>query len=102
MEWKGLKVTVGGTRKTVPPPPPAPPPQSAKVVFICTTGIALAGVAFGVIACWRERSYMVAVPGVALCSLALLWHYVLLGVVVAVAFVLLIILLGAFADALPV
>lgn len=94
LEWKGAKITIGGTHKIIPPPPAPPPPASAKIVFISTTVAALIGIAVGLVASWRERSYMLGGPAVALCSVALLWHYILIGVVVAVAFIIIVALLA--------
>ncbi|QDU91605.1 hypothetical protein Pla175_50350 [Pirellulimonas nuda] len=93
-QWKGATVTIGGTTKEVPPPPPTPAPASSKALFIITTLVALAGIAVGVIASWRERSYLLAGPALALCSVALLWHYILIGVTVAIAVLIIVALLS--------
>lgn len=100
-EWNGGKVTIGGTTKVVEPPPPPPIPAAAKVVFIATTIIGLAGIAMGFIAAWRERSYVLGGPAVALCSVALLWHYIVLGITIAVVVVFLIIILANLGNSLP-
>jgi len=100
MEWKGARITIGGTSRTVDPPPPRAPPTSSKIVFICTAVVALAGIAAGVIASWRERSFLLGRPAVVMCSMALLWHYILIGVVVAVAFILLVVILAHVAAAI--
>lgn len=101
LEWKGLKVTVGGTTKLVEPPPTPPPPAAAKVVFIATAVASLAGIAAGLIAAWKERSYAIGGPAVALCAMALLWHYILIGVTVAIVLCVIVALLASMAGAGP-
>jgi hypothetical protein len=100
IEWKGAKITIGGTSKVI-HLPPAAPPMSSKVLYICTAVVALAGIAVGLIASWRDRSYLLGGPAVALCCVALLWHYILIGVAVAVAFVVIVMLLSNIAEAIP-
>ena len=101
-EWKGAKVTVGGTTKVVYPPAPPPPSTASKTVFVLTALVALVGIATALIAAWRERSYVLGGPAVALCTIALLWHYILIGVAVGIALVAIVIILAAFANSLSV
>lgn len=85
-KWKNTEITVGGTETVVYPPVPSVSTAS-KSVFIATAVLALAGIGIGLIATWRERSYVLGGPAVALCSIALLWHYVLIGITVGVAII---------------
>ena len=101
LEWKGARITIGGTTKVVAPPPPPSPPVSSKVVFIATAIVSLIGIAAGLIASWRDRSYMLGGPAVALCSMALLWHYILIAVTVAIAFFIIVAILASLAGAIP-
>ena len=51
IEWKGIKVTFGGTTKTI-PPPPSPPTPAVSISFATATAVvALLGLGLGVFAC---------------------------------------------------
>jgi hypothetical protein len=95
-EWKNAKVTVGGTKRVIFPPPANPPTTTSKVVYIATSLVALAGIAVGLVASWREQSYLLGGPAIVMCSAALLWHYIVLGVAVGFAIFVLFIFLSQF------
>jgi hypothetical protein len=96
-EWKGMKITIGGKR-TIEPRVQVASSTAAKLFAIATIVFALLGAAASCIACWRERSYALALPGAGFCCLALFWHYVLLGVSVGVTILVLILILHALAG----
>lgn len=98
IEWKGTKVTIGGTTKLVYPPPPPPVSAASKSVFICTAVAALAGIAVGLIAARRERSYLLAGPALAMCCMALLWDCVLIGVSYAIGFIVIVLFILALVS----
>lgn len=100
-EVKGVKVTIGGKSRVVQPslPEPPPVPAIAKTLAIATAVIALLGGVLSSLACWRERSYLLAVPGAGMCCAAILWHYILIGVIFGVTILILVALLSTLANA---
>lgn len=59
-------------------------PVACAIVIRAT---ALAGLCVGCVAIWRDRSYSLSGPAIALCCLALLWHYALVVVMMTIAVV---------------
>lgn len=100
-EVKGVKITVGGKSRVVEPPSPGPPsvPPLARNLAIATAIVALLGGALSVLACWRERSYVLAVPGAGLCCAAVLWHYILAGIIFGLGILVVLFLLCLLASA---
>jgi hypothetical protein len=100
-EVKGVKVTIGDKSRVVQPPAPQSPPVPviAKTLAIATAVIALLGGVLSSLACWRERSYLLAVPGAGMCCAAILWHYILIGLVFGISILIIVALLSALAGA---
>jgi hypothetical protein len=103
LEWKGFKVRFGG--KTAEPseqpkaePELAPPADALKrrqAYRMITAAIALIGLAAGPLACWRESAYALSGPGMAFCFLALTWQYIIAGIVIGVAVLVVLFILSA-------
>lgn len=103
LEWKGIKVRFGG--KTVEPSEePKIEAEAAERVDtlerrqtyrMLIAAIALVGLAAGPLACWRESAYSLSGPGMAFCFLALTWQYILAGLAIGVAVVVVLIIASA-------
>jgi hypothetical protein len=77
-------------------PPPLPPPNPVKPYQISAVIFALAGLITGPVA-WTSarRSRPLVVSGVTCCCAAILWHYVVAGLIVGVAVAILLFILSA-------
>jgi len=92
-----FSVTFGGKEVAEPAPPPPPPLQNPLKWFLVTMiGCALVGLVLGPIAWSRERHFVISGTGMALATAAVIWQYIIIGVVVAVAIVVILALVSAF------
>lgn len=103
LEWKGFKVRFGGKtveEKEEPQVKPEPAPTAAalkrrQAYRMFTATIALIGLAAGPLAFWRESAYALSGPGMAFCFLALTWQYIMAGIVIGVAVLVVLLILSA-------
>lgn len=70
IEWRGLKFKWGGKPVEADPAGPARI-TPAKGFALAAAAVAVAGLALGPLAWYRERRYVLAAPGMGLCFLAL-------------------------------
>ena len=96
LEWKSLKVTVGGKTKQETPQPPS---MSAKAFAVATAVVAIVGIGFGIVAFQSKAGSGPAFSGIGLCLAALLWHYILLGVGVGICILIILLLARSVAGA---
>ncbi|MFL5241727.1 MAG: hypothetical protein ACJ8FY_06435 [Gemmataceae bacterium] len=85
VEWKGVKVAWGGKAVKEEPKTDEIRMSSAKWTAVAVAIISLIGLSLGPLAWWRERRYVLAVPGMCMCCAALTWQYLLLGIAVGAA-----------------
>jgi hypothetical protein len=99
---KGMQVNIGGKTPPAPPPAPVPLPEpvpmTAKSFAAATAVVALLGAFASALACWRERSYILAIPGAGMCCAAILWHYIVLGVIFGIGILIVIAVLYALVS----
>jgi hypothetical protein len=94
----GKNTTQPATAEVSAPPPVPPPPRNPiKPYQIAAVIFALAGLITGPMA-WStaRRSRPLVVSGVTCCCAAILWHYVVAGLIVGVAVAILLFILSAF------
>lgn len=71
--------------------------ESQLRLFLASSmGLAVIGLVFGPIAWTKERHRVVSGAGMALCTVALLWQYIVAGVVIGVALAILLFILAHF------
>jgi len=107
VKFKGIELSWGRKSATqpnianeaapaVPPPPPQPPKDPVKIYKVSAVILALAGLIVGTMAWRNSAGRQFVVSGVVLCCAAILWHYIVAGVVAAVGVALLLVIFGSF------
>lgn len=85
VEFKGVKVSWGGKAVKEEPRQDEVRMTKLKGMSLGIAGFALAGLALGPLAWWRERRYALAAPGMIMCCAALTWQYLIFGIAVGAA-----------------
>lgn len=96
IEWHGVKFKWGG--KVVKEDEQVSVITIPKALHISSAILAVAGLFLGPLAWYRERRYVLAGPGMGLCCIALVWQYLLLGIMIGAAAAVLLMLLASFSN----
>ena len=102
LKWKSVEAHFGGrpVKRAEPkveakPDERADPVEQRRRYRMITAAIALVGLAVGPLAFWRESAYALSGPGMAFCFVALTWQYIIAGIAMGVAVVVILLILSA-------
>lgn len=96
--WKGINFKWGGKIVNENAEEKAPVFTVPRILFLVSAALSVLGMMLGPIAYYRERLYTFALPGMSLCFVALLWQYIILGIVFGAAAAIFLIIISIFAQ----
>jgi hypothetical protein len=97
VEWHGVKVSWKG-KSAKASTKPEMNDAAARYLVLAGALLGLLGLIVGPLALWRERSCVLAIPGMSFCVLALTWQYFIVGIAVGAALAVFVALLAALSN----
>jgi len=90
LEWHGIKLKWGGK----PANDPVPDMTISKSIALASAALSVLGLLLGPLAFYREHRYALIAPGMSLCIAALIWQYVLFGIIIGIGVAILLMILS--------